>query len=166
MAYTNNEEHTHLPYRPGVGMVIVNSQNMVFLGKRLDTRMEAWQMPQGGIDVGETPSSAALREMHEEVGTNNGYIIAESKCWYSYDLPKFLIPKLWNGKFRGQKQKWFLIKFTGTDNEININTTTPEFSEWRWANFIELPDIIIPFKRKLYKAVLDEFQSTIYSCTP
>lgn len=147
-----------LPYRPGVGMMIINEENNIFLGKRIDTRIEAWQMPQGGIDIGETPSGAALREMKEEIGTDKGHILAESKYWYSYDLPKFLIPKLWNGSFKGQKQKWFLIRFTGQDKDIDINAYTAEFSEWRWASFAELPKVIIPFKRKLYRAVLSEFE--------
>jgi len=150
-----------LPYRPGVGMMIINNKNQVFLGKRIDTRIEAWQMPQGGIDIGETPSAAAMREMIEEIGTDKGFIIAESKYWYSYDLPKFLIPKLWNGSFRGQKQKWFLIKYTGTDNDININTFAPDFCEWRWAAFEDLFEVIIPFKKKLYQAVLNEFESIL-----
>ena len=161
---SNIEEKTYsssLPYRPGVGMMILDQQNMVFVGKRIDTKVLAWQMPQGGIEVGETPSSAALREMVEEIGSNNAHILAESKCWYSYDLPKFLIPKLWNGSFRGQKQKWFLIRFMGTDNDINIHTDNPEFCEWRWVSLTELPSVIIPFKRKLYKAVIGEFKSII-----
>ena len=150
-----------LPYRPSVGMMILDQQNMVFVAKRIDTKIVAWQMPQGGIDIGETPSSAALREMLEEIGTSDGYIVAESKYWYSYDLPKSLIPKLWGGSFRGQKQKWFLIRFMGTNNDINIHTNNPEFSEWRWVSIAELPSIIIPFKRKLYKAVIEEFKSII-----
>ena len=152
------QNESDLPYRPGVGMMIINENNEIFLGKRIDTRIEAWQMPQGGIDIGETPSGAALREMEEEIGSSKGYILAESKYWYSYDLPKFLIPKLWNGSYKGQKQKWFLIRFTGQDSDININAFTAEFSEWRWASFTELPKVIIPFKRKLYQAVMAEFE--------
>lgn len=147
-----------LPYRLGVGMMIINDRNQIFVGKRIDAKMQAWQMPQGGIDLGETPSKAALREMLEETGSASGYIIAESKNWYSYDIPKFLIPKLWGGSYKGQKQKWFLIKFTGSDDDINLATDHQEFSEWRWADINELYDIIIPFKRKLYQAVLDEFK--------
>jgi putative (di)nucleoside polyphosphate hydrolase len=157
------KNYSNLPYRPGVGMMIINNKNMVFVGKRVDTRVEAWQMPQGGIDLGETPSSAAMREMAEEIGSDKGYILAESKYWYSYDLPKFLIPKLWNGSFRGQKQRWFLIRFTGSDHDINISAYNPEFSEWRWVSFAELPIIIIPFKRKLYQAVIDEFSEVLSS---
>ncbi len=150
-----------LPYRPGVGMMIIDSQNRIFVGKRIDTKISAWEMPQGGINIGETPSVAALREMLEEIGCNKGSIIAESKFWYSYDVPKILVPKLWDGNFRGQKQKWFLIRFNGVDDEININTTEPEFSEWRWAGIEELLSIVIPFKRKLYKAVMREFAPLI-----
>jgi putative (di)nucleoside polyphosphate hydrolase len=150
-----------LPYREGVGMMIINQQNKIFVGKRIDTKIEAWQMPQGGIDMGETPSRAALREMHEEIGSNKGVIIAESKRWYSYDLPHFLIPRLWNGQYRGQKQKWFLIKFTGHDEEINLKTAHPEFNDWKWTTLDRLPKIIVPFKRKLYQAVVEEFKDLI-----
>ena len=146
-----------LPYRLGVGMMILNEKNQIFVGKRVDAKMEAWQMPQGGIDIGETPSKAALREMEEEIGSGSGLIIAESKNWYSYDLPKFLIPKLWSGSYKGQKQKWFLIRFTGAESEINIQTDHPEFEDWRWVDLAELLDIIIPFKKKLYEAVVMEF---------
>jgi putative (di)nucleoside polyphosphate hydrolase len=147
-----------LPYRLGVGMMILNKHNQVFVGKRVDAKVEAWQMPQGGIDIGETPSRAALREMEEEIGTKNGNIISETKNWYSYDLPKFLIPKLWNGQYKGQKQKWFLINFTGEDSEIEVETNHPEFEDWRWVDLLELTEIIIPFKRKLYEAVMCEFK--------
>lgn len=146
-----------LPYRPGVGMVIIDRKNRIFVAKRIDTKISAWQMPQGGIDLGETPSVAALREMREEIGCDKGEIIAESRYWYCYDVPKTLVPKLWGGNFRGQKQKWFLIRFHGADEEININTSHPEFSEWCWTSIEELLSIVIPFKRKLYKAVMKEF---------
>lgn len=159
----NNEENNSslLPYRLAVGMMIINHKGQIFLGKRVDTKLQAWQMPQGGIDVGETPSKAAMREMEEEIGSKSGQIIAESKHWYSYDIPKFMIPKLWDGNYKGQKQKWFLIKFTGGDDDINLATDHPEFEAWRWADVSELPDIIIPFKKKLYKAVIEEFQSLL-----
>ena len=109
-----SKKYREMPYRPSVGMMIIDDHRRIFVGKRIDTKISAWQMPQGGINLGETPSVAALREMKEETGCNEGHIIAESKYWYSYDLPKALIPKLWDGKFRGQKQKWFLIRFTGS----------------------------------------------------
>jgi putative (di)nucleoside polyphosphate hydrolase len=158
-----DKSYHELPYRPSVGMMIIDKDDRIFVGKRVDTKIAAWQMPQGGIDLGETPSVAALREMAEEIGCNKGYIIAESNYWYSYDVPKALIPKLWDGHFRGQKQRWFLIRFTGTSEEININTPNPEFEEWRWTKLDELLSIIIPFKRKLYKAVIKEFAPIILS---
>ncbi len=158
---TIHKYYRELPYRPSVGMMIIDGNDRVFVGKRVDTKIPAWQMPQGGIDLGETPSIAALREMSEEIGCSKGYIIAESRCWYSYDVPIILIPKLWGGNFRGQKQKWFLIRFTGTTEDININTSNPEFEEWRWVKFDELLSIIIPFKRKLYKAIVREFAPII-----
>ncbi len=150
-----------LPFRPGVGMMIVDKANRVFVGKRVDSKTHGWQMPQGGIDMGETPSSAALREMEEEIGCRLGHIIAESKNWYSYRVPDFLIPRLWDGKYCGQKQKWFLIRFTGTDEDINIKTKHPEFDNWKWVNFDQLLADIIPFKLKLYKQVVKEFKQTL-----
>jgi putative (di)nucleoside polyphosphate hydrolase len=147
----------NLPFRPGVGMMIIDRENRIFVGKRIDSKANGWQMPQGGIDLGETPSSAALREMKEEIGCNAGYIIAESKNWYSYRVPNYLVPKLWDGQYCGQRQKWFLIRFTGTDNDININTQHPEFQQWKWVNFDELLLDVISFKLKLYKQVVKEF---------
>jgi putative (di)nucleoside polyphosphate hydrolase len=147
-----------LPFRQGVGMMIVNKDKKVFVGKRIDTKNDLWQMPQGGIDIGETPSKAVLREMKEEIGCNEGSIMQESKFWYKYDLPKFLIPRLWNGKYRGQRQKWFLIKFEREDECINISTGCPEFAEWKWINFEDVPGVVVPFKKKLYEAICLEFQ--------
>lgn len=151
-------EASELPFRQGVGMLIVDKNNRVFVGKRIDSKANGWQMPQGGIDLGETPSSAALREMEEEIGSSKGEIIAESKKWYSYRVPDFLIPKLWNGQYCGQRQKWFLIRFTGKDSDININTETPEFDQWKWIEFDQLLVDIIPFKLKLYQQVIREFK--------
>jgi putative (di)nucleoside polyphosphate hydrolase len=142
-------------------MMIINDKGQIFLGQRLDSKYEAWQMPQGGIDTAETPSSAVKREMLEELGCDSGDIIAETKRWYSYNIPEFLVPKLWDGKYKGQKQKWFLLRFTGKDSDINIDTETPEFKEWRWAEIAELPELIVPFKKVLYDAVLKEFQPLI-----
>jgi putative (di)nucleoside polyphosphate hydrolase len=150
-----------LPFRQGVGMMIIDKNNRVFVGKRVDSKTNGWQMPQGGIDLGETPSSAALREMEEEIGSNKGEIIAESKNWYSYRVPTFLIPRLWNGKYCGQRQKWFLIRFTGEDSDINISTENPEFDQWKWLDFDQLLVDIIPFKFKLYEQVVDEFKSLL-----
>ncbi len=156
-------DYRKLPFRPGVGMMIIDKNNRVFVGKRVDSRINGWQMPQGGIDLGETPSAAALREMKEEIGCNKGYVIAESKCWYSYRVPDSLISKLWNGKYCGQKQKWFLIRFTGEDSDINLATEIPEFDRWKWVDFHELLSNIIPFKFKLYKRVVNEFKRVLNS---
>lgn len=159
----SNNNFKHLPYREGVGIMIINNQKQVFVGRRKDTKSAAWQMPQGGIDPNETPKEAVMRESLEEIGTNNIAILAESANWFIYDVPAHLIPKLWEGKYRGQKQKWFLSKFLGKDSEFNISTEHPEFSAWKWASLQELPKIIVPFKRKLYIAVIKEFQNIIDS---
>ena len=152
---------SNLPFRPGVGMMIIDKSNRIFVARRIDAKSSGWQMPQGGIDLGETPSAAALREMLEEIGSSQGHIIAESKSWYSYKLPEPLIPKLWNGKYCGQRQKWFLIRFTGSDQNINISTANPEFSDWRWIAPDQLLKIVIPFKSKLYEKVLEEFKDVM-----
>ncbi len=154
-------KYTALPYRPGVGIMLLNANNEVFVGRRIDTRSEAWQMPQGGIDNDETPRQAVMRELMEETGINAAEVIAESREWFHYDLPDYLIPKLWDGKYRGQKQKWFALKFLGTDADINIHTECAEFMQWRWATMDELLEIIVPFKRKLYIAVMEEFQAIL-----
>ena len=158
---TTDKNLKNLPFRPGVGMMIINKHKRVFVGRRIDSKANGWQMPQGGIDMGETPSAAALREMQEEIGTDKGYIISESKRWYSYRIPEFLIPKLWDGQYCGQTQKWFLIQFTGVDADINIRTEHPEFSEWQWLDLPELLTDIIPLKLKLYKQVLNEFKNLL-----
>ena len=144
-------------YRLGVGIMLLNHQNQVFVAKRIDTIAEAWQMPQGGIDTGEEPETAAFRELQEETGVTNASIIAESKEWLAYDLPEELATVIWGGKYRGQKQKWFLMRFEGKDSEINIATEIPEFLEWKWVDANLLPDIIVPFKRQLYSDILAEF---------
>jgi putative (di)nucleoside polyphosphate hydrolase len=146
-----------LPYRLGVGIMLINANGLVFVAKRIDMISEAWQMPQGGIDEGEEPFVTALRELKEEIGTDKATLLAESHDWYTYDLPDDVIPKIWSGKYRGQKQKWFALKFTGTDADINIATSHPEFCQWKWIKPKQLPDIIVPFKRALYQALVDEF---------
>ena len=151
--------YTHLPYRDGVGIMLLNQSNHVFVAKRIDMRSEAWQMPQGGIDPGETPLEAATRELMEEIGTSKGDIIQESQDWLYYDLPDELVPIIWKGRFRGQKQKWFAMRFTGTDADINIHTAHPEFSEWKWAPMLSLPDLIVPFKRQIYTDIITEFKN-------
>jgi len=154
---TKHVDLADLPYRQGVGLALFNAQGLVFAARRIDTDGLAWQMPQGGIDKGESPETAALRELEEEIGTAKAEIIATSQDWLTYDLPKDLVGKLWKGKYRGQKQKWFALRFTGSDSDININTKHPEFCEWRWVRFDELVDLIVPFKRDLYRAVVAEF---------
>lgn len=148
---------SHLPYRLGVGIMLLNRENKVFVAKRIDTRADAWQMPQGGIDDGEDPRIAALRELEEETGVTNAEILVESAGWISYDLPVDLVPQLWKGRFRGQKQMWYALRFLGDDSEINLETEIPEFLEWRWADMQELSDLIVPFKRELYEKVVAEF---------
>lgn len=147
----------NLPYRSGVGIMLINKNGNIFVAKRIDTKAEAWQMPQGGIDDGEDAKTACLREMLEEIGTNKAEIIGESTDWYSYDLPDNLIPSIWGGKFRGQRQKWFALRFLGEDADINIATEHPEFCEWQWAEPNTLPDLIVPFKRELYRNLVTEF---------
>ncbi len=152
---------TKLPYRPSVGLMILNANFEVFVGRRIDSKTEAWQMPQGGIDDGETPEEAAIREMKEEIGTNNAEIISATKQWYKYDLPTYLISKLWNGKYRGQRQKWFLLKFLGTNSDINISHIPAEFTDWKWVKIEELTQIIVPFKKNLYISVIEEFRDIL-----
>ena len=148
-----------LPLRNGVGIMVINKEK-VFVGKRIDNQ-EAWQMPQGGVDNNEDIKSAALRELYEETGITSVKIIAVSKYKYSYLLPENLLGKIWKGKFKGQEQKWFLMKFLGNDNEININMKDPEFSEWRWVNPDDLKKLIVSFKKNLYMKVIEEFKKFI-----
>ena len=151
----------NLPYRANVGVMVLSKSGDVFVAQRLEHYANAWQMPQGGIDPGESPAEAALRELEEETGINSSkvVILAETQNWIPYELPPDLIPKLWNGKYRGQKQKWFLMRFLGEDTDIDIETEEPEFSSWKWIAPSALPDAIVPFKRDVYVAVLEAFQS-------
>ena len=154
-------EIENLPYRANVGVMVLNKSGDVFVAQRLEHYANAWQMPQGGIDPGEDPAEAALRELEEEtgIGSSKVVIVAEAQDWIPYELPADLIPKLWNGKYRGQKQKWFLMRFLGEDTDIDIETEEPEFSAWKWIAPSALPDAIVPFKRDVYVAVLEAFQS-------
>jgi putative (di)nucleoside polyphosphate hydrolase len=145
-----------LPYRQGVGVMLLDRQGRVFVAQRIDMPSAAWQMPQGGIDKGESPLDAAWRELEEETGTDKAEVIGESRDWYNYDLPVDLAPKLWRGRFRGQTQKWFVFRFLGRDEDIDIATEKPEFSDWKWADMAELPDLIVPFKRVLYSQLIEE----------
>jgi putative (di)nucleoside polyphosphate hydrolase len=148
------------PYRRGVGIVLMNARGQVFVAERVDTP-GAWQMPQGGIDKNEVPREAALRELKEETGTDQAKIIAVTRSWLRYDLPADLQDKVWKGKYRGQEQKWFLMKFTGRDEDIDIATEHPEFGAWKWLKFEDLPKVIVGFKREIYKQVVDAFKDKV-----
>lgn len=148
-----------LPYRPCVGLVILNPAGRIFAGQRVDGMYDAWQMPQGGIDEGESPRQAALREMTEETGIapDMAEIVRESGDWLSYDLPRHLVGRLWKGRYRGQTQRWIALRFHGSDADVNIATEEPEFREWAWMAHDELIRCIVPFKRDTYRRVLAEF---------
>ena len=147
-------------YRSCVGMMILNDTNKILVGRRLDHPSGFWQMPQGGIDDYEKPEEAVWREMMEEIGTNNAKLIKSTNQWYKYEIPKETLKTLpWGDKYIGQKQKWFAFRFTGKKDDINVNTNNPEFSEWKWILHNSLVDNIVPFKRKLYKNVLSEFEN-------
>ena len=147
-----------LKYRKNVGMVLINTEGHIFAGKRIDNNTDAWQMPQGGIDNGENPEQAAFRELTEETGIDpsKAQILGTMAEWLSYDIPVELIPELWNGKYRGQKQKWFAFEFLGTDSDIDIATEEPEFSEWAWKSKNDLLSSIVPFKIEVYQKVFSE----------
>lgn len=148
-----------LPYRPAAGVMLLNPDKRVFVAQRLDSTLEAWQMPQGGLDPGEEPRAGALRELEEETGIRPDQVevIAQAEQELFYDLPADLVGKLWKGRYRGQRQTWFLMRFLGRDEEIDLATAEPEFRAWKWIDPAELPDLIVPFKRELYQHVLAAF---------
>ena len=150
-----------LPMRSGVGVIILNNENKVFVGKRKDNPVDKWQMPQGGVDIGEDYISAMKRELYEETGIKNIQILREINGLYEYELPKKLIGIIWKGKFRGQRQKWFIVKFTGEEKEINLNTKNPEFIDWQWIIPSRLPEVIVDFKKEMYLELLKEIEEFI-----
>ena len=150
-----------LPLRTGVGIIVLNKENKVFVAKRKDNQINKWQMPQGGVDEGETFLAAMKRELEEETSITNIEIIKEIKYWLEYDLPKNLVGKIWKGKYKGQKQKWFIVRFKGSDTEINIKTSNPEFIEWKWIDMNDLPAVIVDFKKHVYITLLEELNSLI-----
>ena len=149
-----------LPYRKGVGVVLLNDQGLVLAGRRADTP-DAWQMPQGGIDKGESPAQAALRELKEEVGTDKARVLRETTGWLRYDLPPDIVRKVWRGRYRGQEQKWFALRFLGADGDIDLATHTREFDDWCWASPDDLAAGIVGFKRDLYRRVFEEFRDLL-----
>ena len=152
----SSNKSKNLPLRLGVGIVLLNSDNKVFVGKRIDNPANFWQMPQGGVDDNENLLYAANRELKEETGVKSTKLIKEIDNWLIYELPKNLLGKIWKGKYRGQKQKWFIMKFVGKDNEINVKTKNPEFLDWKWIKVSKLPSIAVSFKVDLYKKLKKE----------
>lgn len=154
------DEIAKLPYRPCVGLMLMNAEGRIFVGQRNDRHTDAWQMPQGGVDKGEDPRDAALRELCEEAGVTADLveIMAETDGWLPYDLPHEIVPHIWKGRYRGQEQKWFLLRFTGRDDQINIETAHPEFTRWKWQEPGNLTKEIVPFKRDVYERVMEAFE--------
>ena len=150
-----------LPLRLGVGIIVLNKENKIFVGKRRDNPTNKWQMPQGGVDRGENLINAMKRELKEETSIRSIEILKELEGWTEYELPDYLLGKIWRGKYRGQKQKWFIVRFLGRDEEINLKTTHPEFIEWQWLDIENLPSVIVHFKKKVYEKLLPVIKSFI-----
>jgi len=153
------QDKNKLPLRIGVGVILLNDKNNIFVGKRIDNSSNFWQMPQGGVDNNENFYAAAKRELEEETSIKSVKLIKELNSWLEYDLPKNLLGKLWHGKYRGQKQKWFIMKFLGNENEINIKTKNPEFLEWKWIEPSILTDLVVDFKFDIYNKIKQELKS-------
>ena len=151
-----------LPLRTGVGAIVLNNKNKIFVGKRKDNPIDKWQMPQGGVDKNEKFLDAMKRELFEETSIKNIEVIKEINNWFEYELPKNLLGIIWKGKFRGQKQKWFIVRFVGNENEINLETEHPEFIEWKWIDMNELPNVIVDFKKEVYKKILVELKKLTF----
>ena len=151
-----------LPLRIGVGAIVLNTDNKIFVGKRKDNPVNKWQMPQGGVNKDETFLNAMKRELNEETSIKNIKIIKELDGWFEYELPENLLGIIWKGKFRGQKQKWFVVKFIGKENEINLKTKYPEFLEWKWIDMNDLPNVIVDFKLGVYKKILIELKKLTF----
>ena len=156
-----NNKYKNLPLRNGVGMVVLNNQNKIFVAKRIDNPKNYWQMPQGGVDTGENYYEAALRELEEETSIKNVLFIKEIDGFLTYNLPDNLLGIIWKGKYKGQKQKWFIVKFNGKDEEINIQTKKPEFLDWKWINIENLTDGVVNFKLEVYKQIQKEITKII-----
>lgn len=154
--------HNLEDYRPGIGIMLQNSQGLIFIGKRKDMQHGAWQMPQGGVDEGENIEAALFREMKEEIGTDKATILKSTKSWIYYDLPQDLQKNFWGGRYKGQRQKWFLLNFDGKDEDINVNTTHPEFIDWRWERPENLVSLVVNFKKKLYVSALQELTNKTF----
>jgi len=155
------EKFKNLPLRTGVGIVVLNKKNKVFVAKRIDNPKNFWQMPQGGVDKGESFLNAAYRELEEETGMKNLEFIKEIEGMMTYELPEHLLGIIWKGKYKGQKQKWFLMRYLGNDNEININTNNPEFLEWKWIDLNEITEVVVDFKLHVYKELKEKIQKII-----
>jgi len=157
------EKFANLPLRLGVGIVVLNKDNKVFVAKRIDNPKNYWQMPQGGVDEGENFYDAALRELEEETSIKNVTLIKEIEGYISYNLPDYLLGIIWKGKYKGQNQKWYIFRFEGIDKEINVNTKKPEFFEWKWINVNDLTKVVVHFKLDVYKKIQNEIKDFIFA---